>query len=646
MGLFDSPEAFKGQDYTTLKKSAEESGQLFEDKEFPAVYESLFYTPGKLTNVEWKRPGEITSEPRLFVEGSSSGDVSQGSLGNCWLVAATSVLATKDSVLKKVIPDPDEQEWNEKNKYAGIFHFHFWQFGEWIDVVIDDRLPTVNGELVFIHSQARNEFWSALLEKAYAKVHGCYEVLDGGNLAEALVDFTGGVAEPIDLVEASFNNHAVEKEEFFAKMKDSHEHDALLAAAITAKSPEEMEKKLDNGLVMGHAYGITAVKRIATGESTIFNFWKRDKIEMIRLRNPWGQKEWNGAFSDGDERWNKISQSEKDKIGLTFEDDGEFWMLYDDFVTAFTNVAICRVVNTAFFSFDRNFFEYSFRGSWVRPDRAGGCTNNKETFLKNPQFAFTTIEDDDNGEVVLMSLQQKDRRSERKEGEKNLTIGFNVFKVEKNRRTIAHEKGKTICSSTYINSRSVFLRHRFPPGRYVIVPCTFEPGQEGEFLLRIYTDKKGHAMELTLDHPLKSWYHMCGPDYQCALRIKIVSAVGLEKQDSVGGADPYCIVKCEKGVFFGGEAAKTKVVSDNLNPGFDEEFIFYRRFPAEPLTVQVWNHNVIKDSYMGKATFPCPITNDKKTYHAELFGRWREKNVQKPGKVTVEVTCVSDMFRV
>ena len=75
-------------------------------------------------------------------------------------------MADNPSLLDVVVP---AKQSFEEGWYGGLFHFLFWRYGIWEEVIIDDRLPCVNGRLVFIHSEHPNEFWAALLEKAYAK---------------------------------------------------------------------------------------------------------------------------------------------------------------------------------------------------------------------------------------------------------------------------------------------------------------------------------------------------------------------------------------------------------------------------------------------------------------------------------------------
>ena len=104
-----------------------------------------------------------------------------------------------------------------------------WQFGEWVDVVVDDHLPTKNGKLLYIQSESNDEFWSALLEKAYAKLYGSYEALKGGTTCEAMVDFSGGCSETYDL-----NDTKMGSSQFFNMMLNNYRRSSMMACFISS----------------------------------------------------------------------------------------------------------------------------------------------------------------------------------------------------------------------------------------------------------------------------------------------------------------------------------------------------------------------------------------------------------------------------
>ncbi|XP_053478742.1 calpain-5a [Ictalurus furcatus] len=627
--MFSSVVPFEDQQFAALRKQCQQNGRLFEDPLFPAEDRSLFFQGNHFGRVIWKRPKELCEDPHLFVNGISAHDLQQGQLGNCWFVAACSSLASREALWHKVIPDWKDQEW-QKDKpedYVGIFHFRFWRFGEWVDVVIDDRLPTTNGHLMYCHSNDSNEFWSALVEKAYAKIYGCYEALDGGNTADALVDFTGGISEPIDLVEGRFNQDEEARNQLFERVLKVHHRGGLISCSIRATSQADMEARLDCGLVKGHAYAVTDVHKVRLGQG-LLAFFKSEKLTMIRMRNPWGEKEWNGPWSDSSEEWKKVSKSEREKLGVTVRDDGEFWMTFDDFCKHFTDLILCRLINTSYLSIHKTWEEDVKFGSWSRNDdplknRSGGCINNKATYLQNPQYMFDVKKPEDE---VLICLQQKDKRSRLKEGKgENFAMGFDIQKVELNRIYRMHKPQQKMYSSVYINSRSVFLRKDLKEGRYVIIPTTFDPGLQGDFLLRVFTDVPSECKELTLDEPPQTcWTGLCGYP-QLVTQVHVMKAVGLEGQDSDGSSDPYVIISCE------GEKVRSPVHKDTLSPEFDVKALFYRKKPKERIHIQIYNKNVLSDSFLGQVTLMADVSDLQNDHTLHLQGKGSHQKDDLPG---------------
>ena len=92
----------------------------------------------------------------------------QGKFGSSWFVTALTVLGGARNVWENVVVDHVDQEWSS-DQYSGVFRFRFWRFGEWVEVVVDDLIPTKDDVPIFNHSSDSNEWWPALLEKAYAK---------------------------------------------------------------------------------------------------------------------------------------------------------------------------------------------------------------------------------------------------------------------------------------------------------------------------------------------------------------------------------------------------------------------------------------------------------------------------------------------
>ncbi|KAG9229729.1 hypothetical protein BJ875DRAFT_386729 [Amylocarpus encephaloides] len=280
-----------------------------------------------------KRVHEIFENP-TFKEKVTPADVRQGGLGDCWLMASLTALASMENGIHRICVEYDTK--------IGIYGFVFHRDGEWIISIIDDKLylkspdwdspslqrhllelsdrddveaeyrktyQTGSQALFFAHCADQNETWLPLLEKAYAKAHGDYGALQGGWNGEGVEDLTGGVTTEL------LTSDILDTDKFWTNeiMKVNKE---FLFGCSTGLLDGGYGNR--DGISEGHAYVVMEARELSTGE------------RLLKLRNPWGKGKkgnWEGAWSDGSKEFTPEAQIElKHKFG----NDSVFWISYPD----------------------------------------------------------------------------------------------------------------------------------------------------------------------------------------------------------------------------------------------------------------------------------------------------------------------------
>lgn len=519
--------------------------QYFEDDDFGPKktdingYASICY-PEKpfcgcphALEIEWNRLQDIcpNMNPEFVIDGANATDVSQGIIGNCWVISALSVLASDDRLLigsyrpelenltESVVDQEAKGLFNgvyppifHQFKRYGIYVLRFYKNFAWRYVIIDDQLPCHANrnppELMMVKPMVPNEFWGPLIEKAYAKLHGNYQALISGDISDALVDFTGYVSEKINIhYKERFNTKKLKsKEAFWEKLTKLKKHHTLMGCSVQTRTAEKENKvvfnNINTGLVNGHAYSIQNLLTITNSNGQTTN--------LVRIRNPWGYmipREWTGAWSDSSEElllnWEAINeaiktadQEEAELIDLDNKNDGLFFMDYEDFIQIFSKVSLC-------IKFPPEYEGRRWIREWTREQAGGTPYANTPAQLKswclNPQFYFRLTRPS----TVFISLSVEDGRL-KATSEETFPFSEHIFKLlimvmkgetsEGGKTKLQFDQKKIIKMTSITPMQQVSLELDLEPGEYVTIPSTQETGQCAPFFLSLYHNQ-GEGMD-------------------------------------------------------------------------------------------------------------------------------------------------------
>ena len=157
----------------------------------------------------------------------------------------------------------------------GIWAVNIYKNGAKLDIIMDDYIPCREMEPCFAQSHSR-ELWVIILEKAWAKVHGTYERILGGNAAHAFRDLTGAPSFTIWTPRVTDDEYkqrpsqqdvqrlgAPKIQRTFMKKQELLEYDKsdyVMVASCRVEGDNGSSDVKDLGLVSDHAYTLLAVR--------------------------------------------------------------------------------------------------------------------------------------------------------------------------------------------------------------------------------------------------------------------------------------------------------------------------------------------------------------------------------------------------
>ncbi|XP_072171136.1 calpain-D-like [Diadema setosum] len=324
-----------GKQFNKIRQSCKMLKTEFIDDTFPPIPSSLFFPNSKSAHAypegfecRWLRPSKVQLKPCddsplpwVIFRNPRPSDISQGVLGNCWFLSALSVLAEKAELLERIMIT---QEVNTE----GAYQVRLCRDGIWETVLIDDLLPCQDKGYLIYSKAKRKQLWVPLIEKALAKMSGCYEALTAGRCIEGLATLTGAPCESLQLHPPGKNQSSVDPDLIWAKLISAKEAGYLMGASCGSGNMKVNPRHYEEvGLRPRHSYSVLNIQDI---------FGER----LIQLRNPWGHFSWNGDWSDGSPLW---TSDMKETLLPHGADEGIFWMSLKDMIKYFDCVDICKL---------------------------------------------------------------------------------------------------------------------------------------------------------------------------------------------------------------------------------------------------------------------------------------------------------------